>query len=165
MADQGTITFIEPLVIEGTGGDFRINGSVDLLTGTLDNEMVVTLPVSSSLPWYAAYLGFVNPLAAGAVLVGERLFRNQIDKMSSAKYKIGGTLQNPEVNFEQVFANAVPERTETAAHNASGQAAVPAAAPAAATSPADATTAEPLVGEDAAGTVAPQQTQPKDKDA
>ena len=107
-ADQGTIVFVEPLVIEGTGGEYRISGSVNLLNGVLDNEMVVTLPVSSSLPWYAAYLGFVNPLAAGAVLVGERIFHNQIDKFSSAKYKIGGTLQNPEVNFEQVFPNAVP---------------------------------------------------------
>ena len=93
MADQGTIKFVEPMVIEGTGGEFHINGSVNLLTGTLDNEMVVTLPVSSSLPWYAAYLGFVNPLAAGAVLVGERIFRNQIEKFSSAKYKVSGTLQ------------------------------------------------------------------------
>ena len=48
-----------------------ISGSTarsNLFTGMLDNEMVVTLPVSSSLPWYAAYLGFVNPIAAGAVL-------------------------------------------------------------------------------------------------
>jgi uncharacterized protein (TIGR02099 family) len=109
MADQGVIRFIDPLRIDGTGGDFRINGTVNLLTGTLDNEMVVTLPVSASLPWYAAYLGFVNPIAAGAVIVGERLFRNQIDKMSSAKYKIGGTLQNPEVNFQQVFPPAMEQ--------------------------------------------------------
>ena len=113
MADRGVINFVEPMVIDGTGGDFRINGTVNLLTGALDNEMVVTLPVSSSLPWYAAYLGFVNPIAAGAVLVGERLFRNQIDNLSSAKYKVGGTLQNPEVNFEQVFSKAMTEQAET----------------------------------------------------
>ncbi len=111
-ADRGVINFVEPMVIDGTGGDFRINGTVNLLTGALDNEMVVTLPVSSSLPWYAAYLGFVNPIAAGAVLVGERLFRNQIDNLSSAKYKVGGTLQNPEVNFEQVFPKAMTEPSE-----------------------------------------------------
>jgi uncharacterized protein (TIGR02099 family) len=107
--DRGVINFIEPLRIDGTGGDFRINGTVNLLTGALDNEMVVTLPVGSSLPWYAAYLGFVNPIAAGAVLVGERLFRSQIDKASSAKYKVGGTLQNPEVNFQEVFPKPMKE--------------------------------------------------------
>ncbi len=115
-ADRGVITFIEPMHIDGTGGDFRINGTVNLLNGVLDNEMVVTLPVSSSLPWYAAYLGFVNPIAAGAVLVGERLFRNQIDKVSSAKYKVTGTLQNPEVDFQEVFPRAMTEPSEDAAH-------------------------------------------------
>jgi uncharacterized protein YhdP len=157
-ADQGTIVFVEPLVIEGTGGEYRINGTVNLLTGALDNEMVVTLPVSSSLPWYAAYLGFVNPLAAGAVLVGERIFHDQIDKFSSAKYKIGGTLQNPEVNFEQVFPNAIPERSATA--GSAPQDAVPAATPAP-TPPADGGHDERGAGAD---TSTPQQSIPKDKD-
>jgi uncharacterized protein YhdP len=115
MADRGVIDFIEPLDIDGTGGDFRINGTVNLLTGVLDNEMVVTLPVSSSLPWYAAYLGFVNPIAAAGVLVGERLFRSQIDKVSSAKYKVGGTLQNPEVNFQEVFPKPMEDSSVKAA--------------------------------------------------
>ena len=115
LVDRGVINFAEPIAIDGTGGDFRFTGTVNLVNGTLDNEMIVTLPVSSSLPWYAAYLGFVNPIAAGAILVGERLFRNQIDKFSSAKYKVTGTLQNPEVTFEQVFPKAlsVPSQEAT----------------------------------------------------
>jgi uncharacterized protein (TIGR02099 family) len=117
LVDRGVINFAEPLAIDGTGGDFRFTGTVNLVNGTLDNEMIVTLPVSSSLPWYAAYLGFVNPIAAGAVLVGERLFRNQIDKFSSAKYKVTGTLQNPEVNFEQVFPKALSVPSQEATSN------------------------------------------------
>ena len=151
MADRGVINFVEPMVIDGTGGDFRINGTVNLLTGALDNEMVVTLPVSSSLPWYAAYLGFVNPIAAGAVLVGERLFRNQIDNLSSAKYKVGGTLQNPEVNFEQVFSKAMTEQAETASESATPQASQP---PAPSPQAHGATSAKP-----------PSAAQLKDKDA
>ncbi len=150
MADRGVINFVEPMVIDGTGGDFRINGTVNLLTGALDNEMVVTLPVSSSLPWYAAYLGFVNPIAAGAVLVGERLFRNQIDNLSSAKYKVGGTLQNPEVNFEQVFSKAMTEQSETASESATQTSQPPAPSPQAH----GATSAKP-----------PSAAQLKDKDA
>jgi hypothetical protein len=113
--------------------------------------MVVTLPVSSSLPWYAAYLGFVNPIAAGAVLVGERLFRNQIDNLSSAKYKVTGTLQNPEVNFEQVFSKVMNEPSETAAESATPPNAPPPAPPPAQTPATSGTT--------------PNATQPKDKDA
>ena len=158
MADQGVITFIDPMEINGTGGDFRINGTVNLKTGALDNEMVVTLPVSSSLPWYAAYLGFVNPIAAGAVLVGERLFRNQIDKVSSAKYKIGGTLQNPEVNFQQVFPKAMEEPAE----NAASEITPPLAAPVGPQS--NPTPEQPAAGGAASGTTT-QQAPTKDKDA
>jgi uncharacterized protein (TIGR02099 family) len=138
MADQGTINLVEPMVIEGTGGSFHINGSVNFLSGALDNEMLVTLPVSSSLPWYAAYLGFVNPLAAGAVLVGERIFRNQIEKFSSAKYKVTGTLQDPKVTFVQVFPKALdePATSVTAAEPAATPTDDSAVAPASGAAPA-----------------------------
>ena len=59
--------------------------------------------MSKSLPWYAAYLSFVNPLAAGAVLVGERIFRNQIQQVSSATYRVRGTLDDPDVKFVGIF--------------------------------------------------------------
>ncbi|NJN51199.1 MAG: hypothetical protein HC809_04875 [Gammaproteobacteria bacterium] len=101
--DNGKMHLADPMVIDGSGAYFRVSGNVDYHTGQLDNEMVVTLPVSSSLPWYAAYLSIINPIAAGAVLVGERLFRNQIDQLSSATYKISGTLDDPKVEFVKVF--------------------------------------------------------------
>jgi hypothetical protein len=49
----------------------------------------------------------VNPLAAGAVLVGERIFRNQIEKFSSAKYQVTGTIADPKVTFVRVFPKAM----------------------------------------------------------
>jgi len=102
--DHGLVNFIEPMVIDGTGSNFKVSGSVDLVNGDLDNEMIVTLPVNKSLPWYAAYLGIVaSPLAAGAVLVGERIFREQIQQFSSARYKVAGTLESPTVTFVGVF--------------------------------------------------------------
>ncbi len=110
--DAGDIRFMEPMVIDGTGAYFRVGGRVNFRTGELDNDMVVTLPVSSSLPWYAAYLSFVNPIAAGAVLVGERLFRNQIDSFSSATYKVTGTLDEPKVEFVRVFGRGADTKAD-----------------------------------------------------
>jgi uncharacterized protein YhdP len=108
--EDGTLRFTDPLDVAGTGSNFRVSGTVDLDGGTLNNEMIVTLPVSASLPWYAAYLGiFANPLAAGAVIVGERIFRNQIEQFSSAKYKIEGTLDEPKVSFVRVFTNSMDD--------------------------------------------------------
>jgi uncharacterized protein YhdP len=110
---DGFMTFTQPMEVEGTGGSFRLAGTVDLESGELDNEMVVTLPVSASLPWYAAYLSvFANPILGGAVFVGERLFRDQIDSFSSAKYKIDGTLDDPNVTFVQVFSKSLDEGEE-----------------------------------------------------
>lgn len=101
--NEGLLEFVEPLDVQGTGSRFRVSGRVDLAERRLDNEMIVTLPVSQSLPWYAAYVALANPLAGLGVLVGERMLRKPIEQFSSARYRIGGTLENPEVTLAGVF--------------------------------------------------------------
>ncbi len=99
----GTMQFLEPMAVDGSGSNFRIGGTVDLVGGTLDNEMIVTLPVTKGLPWYAAYIALANPLAGLGVLVGERVLRKPLEQFSSAKYEIGGTLDDPELKFVGVW--------------------------------------------------------------
>lgn len=99
----GAMQFLEPMAVEGSGSNFRIGGSVDLVSGALDNEMIVTLPVSKGLPWYAAYIALANPLAGLGVLVGERVLRKPLEQFSSAKYEISGTLDEPELKFVGVW--------------------------------------------------------------
>ena len=71
--------------------------------------MIVTLPVGDSLPWYAAYLAFANPIAGLSVAVGERVFRKPIERMSSAKFVVSGTLDDPEVTFTELFNKDIKE--------------------------------------------------------
>ncbi|PWG73804.1 hypothetical protein DF186_21160, partial [Enterococcus hirae] len=81
-----------PIRIVGPSSRFRIEGALELSTDLLAGEMIVTLPVSSNLPWYAAYAALLaNPIAGAGVFVAERIFRDQIDKFSSARYRIEGT--------------------------------------------------------------------------
>ncbi len=94
---DGILIFSRPLEIKGTGSSFEVNGTVDLNTGILNNEMVVTLPVTKSLPWYGLYLALANPLAGAGVIVGERVLRKPIEQVSSARYSLKGTLDNPEL--------------------------------------------------------------------
>jgi uncharacterized protein YhdP len=101
--DEGLLAFLEPMEVEGTGSSFRVTGTVDLAERRLDNEMIVTLPVTKSLPWYAAYVALANPLAGLGVLVGERVLRKPLEQFSSARYHIGGTLDEPDVRFVSVF--------------------------------------------------------------
>jgi len=101
--DAGSMQFIEPMAVDGSGSNFLIGGTVDLVDGALDNEMIVTLPVTKGLPWYAAYIALANPLAGLGVLVGERVLRKPLEQFSSAKYQIGGTLEDPKLKFVSVW--------------------------------------------------------------
>jgi uncharacterized protein YhdP len=117
--DAGTMRFLEPMAVDGSGSSFKIAGSVDLVEGTLNNEMIVTLPVSKGLPWYAAYIALANPLVGLGVLVGERVLRKPLEQFSSAKYQVTGTIDEPSVKFVNVWDTQVDkpqvglEQTET----------------------------------------------------
>ena len=118
--DDGLARFTKAGEIVGTGSSFQVAGTVDLDSGALDNEMVVTLPLHSSLPWYAAFLALSNPAGAAAIVVGRQVFKDQIRRLTSGKYTIRGTYDEPEVEFVGVFVNDVevapavgePARTE-----------------------------------------------------
>ncbi len=104
----GVIDVKEPIIIDGSTGRLKVGGSVDLNTGALDNDMIVTLPVEKSLPWYAAYSAIVtNPLAGAWVMIAKKVFKKQIDQMSSAKYKVSGTIEQPRIEFVTIFNDKV----------------------------------------------------------
>lgn len=129
---DGRLATAQPLRIVGPQSRFVLTGGLEMETQDLDGELVVTLPVSKNLPWAAAYAAVVaNPLAGAGVFVAERLFRDAIDKYSSARYRISGTVDQPEVVFDTIFENEVG-RSE------GGDDPVPGAEPASGTS------AEPL---------------------
>ncbi len=106
--EDGMLRLSEPALVEGTGSKLRITGVVDLTTWALDNEVVLTLPVSRSLPWYAAYAALANPLAGAGVLLAERLLRDQLDSFSSARYHVTGTLDDPKLTFVNIFDTTPP---------------------------------------------------------
>ena len=109
---QGEMVFTERMILESPSSSFEFGGRVNLRSEALDNEMVVTLPVSNSLPWYAAYLALANPVAGLGVILGEQILRKPIQQFSSAKFAITGTLNDPEVKFVSLWdksMKAVPQ--------------------------------------------------------
>ena len=111
--DEGVLSFTEPMEIHGPGSDFRINGTVDLADGTLNNEMIITLPLSSSLPWYAVWIAAAEPVTAVGVLVGREIFKEQIKTLSSAKYRITGTIEEPNPEFVDIFRSQMDDTSPT----------------------------------------------------
>lgn len=111
--DKGLVEIREPIVIRSTSGHFTMGGVMDMHAGTIDSDMIVTLPVGRTLPWYAAYSAIVTgPLAGAGVMIAQKVFENQINQMSSAKYKIGGTLEEPDIEFVSIFSDEIREVSE-----------------------------------------------------
>lgn len=110
--DSGKITILEPIEIEGSSSNFTIGGVVDFETGELNNDMIVTLPVSRNLPWYAAYSAIVTgPLIGAGVMLVQKVLGAQIDLLSSAKYHVSGTIEEPKIEFVSFFNDSIREAT------------------------------------------------------
>ena len=106
----GIVDVVDPILIEGAGSTFKVAGRVNLITGNLDNDMIVTLPVNRNLPWYAAFSAIATgPLTGAGVFLAQKVFQNQIDAISSAKYKITGTMDEPVIEFVTIFSDSVRE--------------------------------------------------------
>ncbi|MEM7096855.1 MAG: AsmA-like C-terminal region-containing protein [Pseudomonadota bacterium] len=107
--NEGHLTFVDRMRLSGSSGNYELGGQIDLAGGILDNEMIVTLPVSNSLPWYGVYLALANPLAGLGVVVGERVLRKPLEQFSSAKFSVTGSLDDPQVNFVSLWDKSMRE--------------------------------------------------------
>ncbi len=92
---------IPSFVVDGSGGGFEFDSDINLLTQTIDGELIVTLPLAENIPWVAALAGGI-PIAAGAYLVS-KIFEDQVKSLSSGVYSVTGDLEQPDVKFVRVF--------------------------------------------------------------
>lgn len=112
--DTGIVQVAEPIIIEGPGSNFKVGGTVNLLTSELSGDVIVTLPVGKSLPWYAAYSAIATgPLVGAGVFLVQKVFEDQINQMSSAKYEITGSIDEPVIKFNALFDDTVREASQT----------------------------------------------------
>lgn len=98
--DRGHIA-IPQFVVDGSGGGFEFDSDIDLISETIDGELVVTLPLAENIPWVAALAGGL-PIAAGAYLAS-KVFEDQVKSLSSGVYSVSGELSQPSVKFVRVF--------------------------------------------------------------
>jgi uncharacterized protein (TIGR02099 family) len=99
--NNGLLEIEEPLHVRGPSSDFKMTGSLDLEQETIDGELVITLPITSNLPWIVALVGGV-PAAAGTYLAS-LIFKDQLNKLTSAVYDISGKWSEPEIVFDRLF--------------------------------------------------------------
>ena len=92
----------EPIHIKGRSSEIRFSGNANLADESLNMDVVVQLPLSNNLKWYVALITG-NPAAFLGTIIGSRIFRTQLDRISSAKYKVEGTFKAPEIELIGVF--------------------------------------------------------------
>ncbi|MBB1485732.1 YhdP family phospholipid transporter [Oceanospirillum sediminis] len=96
---QGTLS--EPLKVDGSATKFEISGDIDFVQETLNQELIVTLPVAETLPLAAFLAG--APQVGGTIYIAQKILGNLFDKVTRARYDVKGAWGDPEIELKRVF--------------------------------------------------------------
>ena len=99
--DVGHLSVVKPVELDSPTSRFVMTGSADLNENTVNSRLNVTLPVGNNVAWITA-LAVSLPAAAGVFLAGQ-LFEEQVDQLSTLSYKVEGSIDDPDVQFERFF--------------------------------------------------------------
>ncbi len=97
--ERGLMTLTEPLTMKGPSSQMTLSGVVDYPRQTVDANLEASLPIGGNLTLITA-LAAGLPVAAGVYIVS-KIFKKQLNRVSSINYTISGDLNNPDVNVEQ----------------------------------------------------------------
>lgn len=98
--DRGD-AYTNDLRIEGPAGSIDISGRTGLVTQDLDQQVTVTPSVSTTIPVAGALAG--GPAVGVALVLAQKIFGKTVDKVSTSKYTVTGSWDNP--NIEKLNLN------------------------------------------------------------
>ena len=103
--ERDLIKTLSPIVFNSGSGEFRWDGSIEKTNkGELENldfDIVITLPLREYLPAYALILG--GPLTAATVYIAGKAFKKPLNKLSSGRWKVSGSVEDPKTEFIEWF--------------------------------------------------------------
>lgn len=106
LVNNGLVKIVDTLDIRGPSAKFSASGTVDLNSKQLNQELSVTFPITSTLPFVAILAGFAPPVAA-SLFVGEQLVGDQIERITSATYRLTGSWDEPDLKLMKRFDNNI----------------------------------------------------------
>lgn len=109
---KGRVRIQQPLQVSTPSSHLQLAGELDVVQETLDTQLVATLPLAGNLTVAAAVTGGV-PLAIGVYVAG-KIFKNQVDRVSSLRYKVTGSWNDPDAKLERIFENTVADPARSA---------------------------------------------------
>ena len=103
--ERDLIKTLSPIVFNSGSGEFKWDGSIEKTNkGELENldfDIVITLPLREYLPAYALILG--GPLTAATVYIAGKAFKKPLNKLSSGRWKVSGSVEDPKTEFIEWF--------------------------------------------------------------
>lgn len=99
--ENGYLRTTQPTRVASSSTRMKLTGEVDLIEETLQQELVIVLPVAQSLPLAAVLVG--APQVGAAIWVIQKIFSNLFDTFTEARYKVTGPLNDPKVELQRVF--------------------------------------------------------------
>lgn len=101
--NNGKIYFREPLYVQSPSSEFTLAGAIDYTEKNINAVLITTLPISGNLAFVTAFASGFSA-AVGVYLVG-KIFKPQVDRVSSLNYTIKGGWEKPKVTFVGLFGD------------------------------------------------------------
>ena len=105
LIERDLIKTLSPIVFNSGSGEFKWDGSIEKTNKgelkNLDFDIVITLPLREYLPAYALILG--GPLTAATVYIAGKAFKKPLNKLSSGRWKVSGSVEDPKTEFLEWF--------------------------------------------------------------
>ena len=113
--NDGFAATVSPSTIKSTTLNLSMDGWIDFNQRQVDNNLIVTLPVADKLPLAALIAGL--PQVGSIIYVVNKLIGDELSTFTSARYRVVGSLDNPDVKLVKIFdkdyqKQSVQERIE-----------------------------------------------------
>ncbi|GAB3476305.1 YhdP family phospholipid transporter [Marinomonas epiphytica] len=104
LLNQGVVTTQEPIKVTSPTANVIVQGSANIESETLDQEIEASFPISGALP--LAGLIWATPQIAGLLYITDQLVGDKISKITSVKYLVNGSFDEPVFKQVQYQPNA-----------------------------------------------------------
>ena len=99
--DHGFAATVSPSTIKSATLNLSMDGWIDFNQRQVDNNLIVTLPVADKLPLAALIAGL--PQLGSMIYVVNKLIGDELSTFTSARYRVAGSLDNPDVKLVKMF--------------------------------------------------------------
>ncbi len=113
--NNGFLKITEPLIVNGPSAKFMLDGTTNINTQTLDQQLIVVLPLSENIPIAAAIIG--APQVGIPLYILHKAFGNMFERFTSVRYNISGNWDAPDIDLVRVFSNKTGTIKEASNHN------------------------------------------------